>query len=111
MKLSELLENAKAQFDISRGNDEITEIIYDSRTESPDKSGLFICIKGFAFDSHDHAMKMYSRGVRHFVAEHTLDLPSDAVVAVCESTRRALAVISAAFFGYPAKKLCTVALT
>ena len=45
MKLSELLENAKAQFDISRGNDEITEIIYDSRTESPDKSGLFICIK------------------------------------------------------------------
>ena len=53
MKLSELLENAKAQFDISRGNDEITEIIYDSRTESPDKSGLFICIKGFAFDSHD----------------------------------------------------------
>ena len=111
MKLSELLENAKAQFDISHGNDEITEIIYDSRTESPDKSGLFICIKGFAFDSHDHAMKMYSRGIRHFVAEHTLDLPSDAVVAVCESTRRALAVISAAFFGYPAKKLCTVALT
>ena len=111
MKLSELLENAKAQFDISRGNDEITEIIYDSRTESPDKSGLIICIKGFAFDSHDHAMKMYSRGIRHFVAEHTLDLPSDAVVAVCESTRRALAVISAAFFGYPAKKLCTVALT
>ena len=111
MKLSELLENAKAQFDISRGNDEITEIIYDSRTESPDKSGLFICIKGFAFDSHGHAMKMYSRGIRHFVAEHTLDLPSDAVVAVCESTRRGLAVISAAFFGYPAKKLCTVALT
>lgn len=111
MTFKQLLKNTDAVYDINKGDDKIDEVIYDSRVENPSPDAIFICIKGFTFDSHDHAAIMYSRGIRHFVAERTLDLPDDAVVAVCKSTRRALALISSEYFGNPSKRLRTIALT
>jgi len=111
MKFAELIKNIGATYDTAYDNDEISEIVFDSRNTSPSKSAVFICIKGYSFDSHEHAKIMYERGIRHFVAERALDLPSDAAVAICGSTRKALALMSAEFFRHPAKQLCTVALT
>lgn len=111
MKFAELIKNIGATYDSARDNDEISEIIFDSRITSPSQRAVFVCIKGFSFDSHEHAKIMYDRGIRHFVAERALDLPSDTVVAICGSTRKALALMSAEFFNHPAKQLCTVALT
>lgn len=111
LTFEKLLKNANASYNKSNGGDEISEIIYDSRAENPSKNAVFVCIKGFTFDSHEHAEKMYKLGVRHFVSEHALSLPEDAVIAVCPNTRRALAVMSSEYFGNPSSKLKTIALT
>ncbi len=111
MTLSSILENSGASFDASHANDSVSDLIFDSRIENPKQNSIFVCIKGFTFDSHDHAKKMYDKGVRYFVSEKQLELPADAVVAVCKSTRIALATMSAVYFKNPAKQLTTIALT
>ncbi len=111
MKFEELIKNIDASYNTEHRSDEISGIIFDSRATSPSPSSVFVCIKGFSFDSHEHAKAMYDRGIRHFVAERPLNLPEDAMVAVCHNTRKALAVMSAEFFRHPADELCTIALT
>ena len=76
MTLSSILENSGASFDASHANDEVRDLIFDSRIENPKQNSIFVCIKGFTFDSHDHAKKMYDKGVRYFVSEKQLDLPA-----------------------------------
>ncbi len=110
-KFSYLIRNINPVIDKEYADSDIDAIITDSRTEAPSEKALFVCIKGFTFDSHTHAKKMYDRGVRYFVCESKVELPEDAVVAYCKSTRKALALISASYFGNPANFICTIALT
>lgn len=91
------------------GNIEIADIIYDSRNGKPDT--IFVCISGFQTDGHKYAMDAYEKGVRVFAVEKKVELPEDAVVLHTESTRKFLALASANFFGRPAEKLFTIAVT
>ena len=45
------------------------------------------------------------------MAEHPVDVPAGTAVVLVEDTRYALALISAAYFGYPAKKLKVIGIT
>ncbi len=88
---------------------EIEEITYDSR-----KAGagtLFVCLVGANTDGHRYAQGAYEGGCRAFLAEHPMDLPEDACVAVTANTRSALACIAATFYGEPAKALKLIGLT
>ena len=108
MRLSELLSAAGLCADLG-GDPEISGVTCDSRTAAEGR--LFVCIRGFSGDGHLYASAAYAAGCRAFLAEQTLDLPGDAVTVIVENTRRALASVSAAFYGFPARKMKMIGIT
>ena len=72
---------------------------------------MFVCIKGATFDSHDVAGEAAKNGAVVIVAERPVDVPAGTTVVLVEDTRYALALISAAYFQYPAKKLKVIGIT
>ena len=87
----------------------IERVIYDSRLAAPET--LFVCIRGFTGDGHAFAARAYAAGCRAFVAEAELSLPEDAAVVYTDNTRRALAQLGAAFYGFPARDLTVIGIT
>ncbi|WP_024866910.1 UDP-N-acetylmuramoyl-L-alanyl-D-glutamate--2,6-diaminopimelate ligase [Butyrivibrio sp. FCS014] len=118
MKLEKLLEELK--YDITAGNSkeilnaadiEIKNVVNDNR--KIEEGSLFICIKGANFDGHSCASQAAEAGAAAVVVEHEVDLPEDCKMPVIrvESTRYAMAFISAAYFDHPARKLKTIGIT
>lgn len=109
MKLKQLLE--RVAFSLVQGDPEteITGVAYDSRVA--DKGNLFVCIPGTVTDGHDYIPMALSHGVSAFVVTREVSVPAGAAVVRVEDAREALAVCSAAWFGYPAEKLTTVGIT
>ena len=107
MRLSALLEKAKIEY--SGADAEITRLICDSRAAAA--GALFVCITGFASDGHAYAERAYDLGCRVFLAEKELSLPADALQILHENTRKALAMVSAAYYGFPAEKLQVIGIT
>lgn len=85
------------------------DVIYDSRKAAPDT--VFVCMKGARADSHDFIPPVISAGCRVLVVERPVEVPGDVTVILVDNGREALALLSAARFGYPAKKLITIGVT
>ncbi len=99
MKLSALL----SPLGITQGfqDCEITDIVYDSRKAKP--GCAFVCLRGSASDGHKYAKSAAEAGAVAVIALEPVEAPGAQVVLV-EDTRKALALMSAVFFGYPAEK-------
>lgn len=89
---------------------EITDICYDSR-KAIGKGTMFICIKGAVSDGHDFAYNASCAGATAIVAEHPVEVAEGTQLIITRDTRKALSLISAAWFGHPAKKLTTIGIT
>jgi UDP-N-acetylmuramoyl-L-alanyl-D-glutamate--2,6-diaminopimelate ligase len=87
---------------------EISSVVYDSRKVT--KGSLFICLCGSSVDSHRFAGAAVKAGAAAVVAQHPVEAGNVCVVMV-EDTRRAMALISAAWFGYPAREMTMVGIT
>lgn len=111
MRLKELLSSV--QFTVQSGNYdanfEIEELCHDSRRVH--ETALFVCVNGATVDGHDFALSAYNRGCRYFVAERDLPIPADANVFIVHNSRKALAILSASFFGNPADELYMIGIT
>lgn len=111
MKLLDLL--GEISYECIRGpvDVEVTGITYDSRKISG--GCLFICIAGAVFDGHEYAGEAVKGGARVLVVSRPVELADDRDVTVIkvENTRYAMAFISAAWFGHPAKKLKVIGIT
>ncbi len=114
MKLEQLLEHLLLEKEVVelRGSvdAEVTGIVYDTRKEIT-KGNLFVCIAGAVFDGHTYADTAVEAGASVVVAEKELSLPGHVALVVVKDTRKALAYLSAAWFGYPAKELTTIGIT
>lgn len=108
MKLTELL--GRLSYECVQGDigTEITALVYDSRKAIP--GAVFVCVPGAVCDGHDFAAEVVKKGVSVLVAEHKLEIP-DVTQLIVGNARRALAELSAAYFGYPAEKLKTIGIT
>ena len=62
----------------------------------------FVCLRGSAVDGHKFAANAAAAGAAAIVAQEPVEA-SGAQVILVEDTRRALALMSAAFFGNPAE--------
>ena len=77
---------------------------------------IFVCIKGANFDMHDKIEDIAGKGAGIIVVEKEPDpsfyekFPGVTVVSV-ESTRYALAFLSAAWFGHPADRIPVIGIT
>ena len=118
MKLDKLLTGL--EYKVTYGNTEesvnpseveITEVANDNRKII--EGSLFICIKGANFDGHSCAAEAAEKGAGAIVCEHDVELPDGCRMPVVrvESTRYAMAFISAAYFDHPASRLKTIGIT
>lgn len=87
----------------------VNELVYN--TKKVTKESMFVCIKGAAFDSHDAAADAAKSGAIVIVAERPVEVPEGICVVLVKDTRYALALISAAYFDYPARKLKVIGIT
>ncbi len=93
---------------------EITEITNDSRKGA--FGVLFFCIVGAVSDGHNYAAKAALQGTTAMLVQHDVDwseVPDDQmpVLIRMENTRKGMALISAAFYGHPAKRLKMIGIT
>ncbi len=108
MKLSMLL--SKLDYKIVKGNIdiEISDIIYDSRKVI--KDCVFVCLKGSNVDSHKFAQNAVDNGALAVIISDITEISGAAVIKVAD-TRKALAFMSAEYFGNPAEELKTIGIT
>lgn len=109
MKLTELLkaltiENG-AEITVDSSDDkyssiEIKKIEFDSR--KVEQGTMFVCIRGSAADGHKFAKSAEESGAAFIIAEEEIDV--DIPYIVVPDTRKALALVSARFYGNPADK-------
>lgn len=114
MRLGELLEELKADGQICEiSGDEaasVLDLVYDSR-KAIGHNSAFVCISGAVHDGHSFAQTAVDCGASVIVVEKEVELSGDVTVVRVKDTRKALAYMSAAWFGHPAKKLITVGIT
>ncbi len=116
MILKELLE--RLTYEVVQGTDEaqVSTLTYDSR--KVEAGGVFVCISGAAFDGHGFIDDVVEKGATAVVVERGMaqlqvseeSLQGLTIIRV-KDTRYALALMSAAYFGYPAEKLKVIGIT
>ena len=111
MKLKELLKELPYQCQKNIEEADITDIIYDSRKVQ--KGCLFVCLVGAKLDAHIYAKEALEKGAKAILAEQKIEeeLYKNHIIIEVENTRKALAILSAAYFQYPAKQMTTIAIT
>lgn len=109
MKLAELLE--KTEYEVRQGStdQEVKGLAYDSRKVS--EGFAFACISGSMQDGHDFIPEVVKKGAKVLVVQKEVEAPEDVTVIRVKNTRLALALMSAAWFDYPAEKLKTIGIT
>ena len=109
MKLEGLLNNLDYKCVQGTTDREISDIVYDSRKVSA--GDVFVCISGAVSDGHVFAAEAAKKGAVVIVVQKLVDVPSDVTVIETADTRIALAELSAAYYGHPAKELTTIGIT
>ncbi len=115
MKLEKLLERLTYRCLQGSLDTEVTGIVNDSRRAAD--GSLFFCIKGAVTDGHRYIPDVVSRGAKVLIVQDDvtqqegLRIPDDVTVILVEDSRRAMALISAAWYGYPAEKLKVIGIT
>lgn len=112
MKLLELCANINYTCLQGDMNVEIKDIIYDSR--KVEEGTMFVCMVGAVSDGHSYIPQVIEKGAKAIVIEKeeaVAGIPEAVTVIKVESTRYALALMSAAYFGYPDRELITIGLT
>ncbi|HEY9574477.1 MAG TPA: UDP-N-acetylmuramoyl-L-alanyl-D-glutamate--2,6-diaminopimelate ligase [Lachnospiraceae bacterium] len=109
MKVSQLVE--EIEYTLLQGdlNQEVKDIVYDSRKVS--ENSLFICIRGAIVDGHSFVADVVFKGAKVLIVEEAVEVGEDVTVLLVENTRYAMACISAAYFGHPARKLKVIGIT
>lgn len=116
MTISELLEGLTVKKKSGPLNIEIKGIAYDSRLAGD--GFLFVAIKGFSVDGHDYIRDAISKGATAVVIEEAVEPQlaeqlaiEDKTIIEVPNSRKALAFLSAVFYGEPSKRLSLIGIT
>lgn len=107
MKLRELLQDVAAAAMTADPETEIGGVSYDSRTVRP--GDLFVAISGYECDGHRFIPAAAAAGAAAVVCETPPE--GDVPYVQVKNSREALALVSAAWFGYPARALRVIGVT
>lgn len=112
MKLSKICE--EIEYTLLQGSfeTEVRDVIYDSRKIAPET--MFVCMVGAVTDGHKYIPDAIDKGASVIVLEReeeAAQIPENITVLKVASARLALALMSAALFDHPARKLVTIGLT
>ncbi|HDN79764.1 MAG TPA: UDP-N-acetylmuramoyl-L-alanyl-D-glutamate--2,6-diaminopimelate ligase, partial [Chloroflexi bacterium] len=108
MRLRQLLEDLEVIELVGDTDIEVSGIAYDSRQVKP--GDVFVAIRGLNADGHEFIPEAVEKGAIAVVGEEagiTLPVPYIQV----RDSRYALAMLSAAFYGHPGRKLRVIGVT
>lgn len=109
MVLKQLVEEMKYEVLAGSVDTDVTTLVYDSR--KVEKGSVFVCISGSVRDAHEFIPDVIAKGAAAIIVEKDVE-PQDGVTYLkVEDSRLALACMSAAYFGHPARKLKTIGIT
>jgi UDP-N-acetylmuramoyl-L-alanyl-D-glutamate--2,6-diaminopimelate ligase/murE/murF fusion protein len=114
MKLSTLLnEIGRASgtpgTHVLHGDPEIKGVFCNAQEVRP--GGLFVAIKGFKADGHDYIHLAIDNGAVAVIRQRPVQAGADVEVVTVDDSRRALAEVSAAYYGHPSKAMTVVGIT
>lgn len=112
MVLKILLE--KLNYDLINGDDniDVNNLVYDSRKVV--QNDVFVCITGAVADGHRYIADVVKKGAAAVIVEKDIEITEElknVTIIRHKDTRLALAYMSAAYFGYPARELFTIGIT
>lgn len=112
MRLSQICKETEYECLQGSMDCEVRDIIYDSRNLT--EGTMFVCIEGAVTDGHRYIPDAIEKKASVIVLERRKEaagIPEEITVLCVKSARRALALMSAALFDYPDRKLITIGLT
>jgi UDP-N-acetylmuramoyl-L-alanyl-D-glutamate--2,6-diaminopimelate ligase len=72
---------------------------------------MFFCIDGAEYDGHTFAKEAVEKGSAVILCSKPLSFSTEVTVVQVEDCRKAMAAVSAAFYGYPAEELTLIGVT
>ncbi len=109
MTLKTMTEHLSCRLLAGSMDQELSALVYDSRKIVP--GCVFVCIRGASFDGHDCIGEAAEKQAATVVVERKVSIPAGMTAVLVEDTRLALAELSAAWFGHPARQLRTIGIT
>lgn len=112
MQIAELLrEFAPAEYELNKplDNREITHLSLDSRKIGP--GGLYFAVRGLVSDGHAYLPEVEKKGAAAAIVEEFFPLYDSITQIKVKNARSAMSRLAAAYYGYPARELQTVAVT
>ena len=107
MTLVKLLENVKILESAVSLDLQISGICSDTRKLTP--GNLFVAVRGYESDGHEFIDEAVKKGAACIICEEKPK--ADIAYITVEDSRKALALVSAAWFDYPAKKMKVIGVT
>lgn len=86
----------------------IEDIAYHSGSIKP--NGLFVCIRGIKTDGHKYLEDAAKKGAAAAIVEE-INENIDILQILVSDSRKALAMVSSAFYGFPAKSMKMIGIT
>ena len=109
MKLKEMLKDTEVLHTEGSLDIDIDAIYYDSRQVT--SGSLFFCIEGYRTDGHNFAGMAVQKGAEAVVLHKDVPLPEGVAKIFVADTRRAMGLISAAFYGNPTRDMILFGVT
>lgn len=107
MLLKDLLNGVDYKSDKNLENIDVNSLSFDTRNMV--QGGVYFCLKGSEADGHNYAQIAATNGAKVLVVQHYVDV--DLPQVLTSDTRSAMALMSANFYGNPAKKLKIIGVT
>ncbi len=107
MRLSELLKDIPVTAMTAPPDLEIRDIRYDSRAVEP--GDLFVAVTGYQSDGHRFIPKAVEKGAAAVLCQTPPE--GDVPYIVTPDSRKALALVSAAYFRHPSREMTMVGVT
>ena len=110
MLLRQLVQSLE-EYELLEGSldEEISEIADHSAKVLP--QSMFVCVTGYRFDGYEYVADAIAHGAVCIVTEKKFDVSLKITVILVPDTRKAIAGMSAAFYQYPASKICLIGIT
>ncbi len=109
-KIAAILRGQKVKQIIGNAENEVAQIIFDSRKAAP--KSLFVAIKGTQVDGHSFIPKVIENGATAVICEILPTvLPDNIVFVVVENAAETLGLAAANFYDKPTEKLKVVGIT
>ncbi len=109
MRLSKLLERVTCTILQGPQDREVHAVVNDSRKVT--EGDLFFCIRGAVTDGHKYVPDVLEKGAGVLVVEEPVEAPAGVTVVLVKDSRMAMALISAAWYNYPAEELKVIGIT